>query len=184
MPNDLPGPSIDSVDWQALVRLDTGPPTAARPLYTPTRVRARHRIAVMLHEAGWKSKDIAKALGYTESRISIILNSQNEELLSLRESFAATVADNAVDTGSRIKAYANEMLTVLVGHARNVQEAVNSRIAATELLHMAGFSPVKKQFQLSAEVPAEEIHSKLQEIKEANEVVMQAGQWAVRRADD
>ena len=57
--SDLPGPE-KPIDWGALLGKERAPDTPARQLYSPKRVRPRHRIAVMLAEAGWKTQDIAR----------------------------------------------------------------------------------------------------------------------------
>lgn len=181
MPNDLGGPEkpIAGIDWSSLVAQSKSPATAARPLYSPDRVRPRHRIAVMLHEAGWQAKDIAAALGYTIARVSVILNSHNPVLQELRSGFASQVADSVLDVNSRLKMYANEMLTVLVAHARNKDKPELSARSARDILHMAGFSPVKKVFQANTDVPLEELKQLTQHISDANEVVLSREKWSV-----
>lgn len=177
--SDLPGPE-KPIDWVAVLRKEMSPQTASRPLYTPARVRPRHRIAVMLHETGWKSKDIARALGYTEARVSVVLNSHNLALQDFKAKFASQVADNVHDTQSRIKLYANEMLDVLVGHARNTKDAANSRLAARDILFMAGFTPVKKELVAHTQVPIEDLKRLVGQIEDANEVVLKSTEWRVK----
>jgi predicted transcriptional regulator len=176
---DLPGPE-KPIDWGALLGTEMSKATAARPLYSPGRVRPRHRIAVMLHESGWKSGDIAKCLGYTEARVSVILNSHNPGLQRLRVEFASQVADQVQDVHSRLKLYANEMLTRLVTHARQIERPELSRLAARDILHMAGFSPVKKVFAIEARLPVEDLKKLVSNIEEANEVVLNSAQWRVK----
>jgi hypothetical protein len=137
-------------------------------------------MVVMLHEAGWKAKDIANATGYTQSRVGIILNSRHPELLELREKFASQVAENALDVNSRLRLYANEMLTIMVGHARNDKEHQLSRLAARDILQMAGFTPVKKIFQANANIPVEDLKRLVSNIQDANEVVLKAEEWRVK----
>jgi hypothetical protein len=180
---DLPGPE-KPLDWVALLKTEMSPNTPSRPLReikVLSRVRPRHRIAVMLQEAGWKNKDIAAALGYTESRLSVILNSHNTGLQTLRANFASEVADQVKDVHARFMLYSNEMLDVLVGHARNATSRPElSRLAARDILHMAGFSPVKKVFSVDAKVPTAELNKAMQEISDANEVVLSSDKWRVK----
>ena len=182
--NDLPGPEkpLPLNFMAALIAKEQAAPTASRPLYTPKRVRPRHRIAVMLHESGWRPKDIAKALGYTDARISVILNSLNSHLQECRSNFAVEVADNIKDVHSRLKLYANEMLDRLVAHGRQNNDPALSRLAARDILHMAGFTPVKKVFALDARVPFEELKKVVGAIAEANEVILNQDQWRVKEA--
>lgn len=179
--SDLPGPEKPlGIDWGRLVRSNTSPGTTAAMLARPKRARARHRLIVMLHEAGWRGKDIAKTLGYTDARVSLILSSRHPELLEVREKFASEIADNIRDVHTRFKLYANEMVDVMVRHARQTQDLPTSRLAARDMLHMAGFTPVKRQFLVSANLPAEELSRVLGKLGEANEVLEKYGEWQVR----
>lgn len=179
--SDLPGPE-KPLDWVAMLKQEMSPATATRPMYTPARVRPRHRIAVMLHESGIQPKEIAKMLGYTQARVSVILNSHNPHLQEIRVGFATQVADNCQDIMTRLKLYAGEMVDIMVKHARNTDKGDNSRLAARDILHMAGFSPVKKQFTVEGKLPAEDLKRAMDKIAEANEVVAQSAQWRVKTA--
>lgn len=181
--SDLPGPEPTAIDWRGMILGDTGAVTASRPLYTPKRVKPRHRMIVMLHEAGLTNREIARAVDITEARVSVIIGSQRPELLSLRENFASQVADHARDVASRIKLYANEMLDVMVYHAREKEkDPANSRQAARDILHMAGFTPVKKQLMATTEVPFDQMKELMKQQKEANEVVFRESEWYGKRA--
>ena len=149
----------------------------------PKKLRPRHRLAVMLHEAGWRNKDIAKSLGYTEARIAVILGSSHPGLLEVREKFASEVADNVRDVHTRFKLYANEMVDIMVGHARQKEDKALSRLAARDMLHMAGFTPVKRQFLISANMPAEDLQKVLGKLGEANDVLEHYGEWEVREPE-
>lgn len=135
----------------------------------------------MLAESGMSNPQIAAATGYTHARVSVILNSQNRELIELRAGFAAQVADNILDTNLRFKLYANEMLDVMVWHARQKKDRPEtSRLAARDILQMAGFTPIKRELQLRANVPVEALQKVVEKLAEANEVVAQSGEWVVR----
>lgn len=176
---DLPGP--EKMDWVGILKKEMSPSTASRPTYTPERVRPRHRIAIALYESGWKSGDIAKALGYTPARMSVILNSHNPHLQDFKAQFASQVADNVHDVHTRFKLYANEMLDILVGHARRENAKPElSRLAARDILFMAGFTPVKKQLSLEGKLPTEDLKRAFDKIAEANEVVLSSEKWNVK----
>ena len=177
--NDLGGPPRQ-LPWEKLLSLESGPPTATRVAGRPKRLRARHRIMVMLAEGGWRNKEIAKSLGYTEARVSTILRSDHPELKSFRYEVAQRVAANVTDVQSRITLYANEMLTRLVDHARQADRPELSRLAARDILHMAGFTPVKKQFNLNANVPVDQLGRVLPEIHKANEAAAQAAAFVIK----
>lgn len=180
--SDLPGPE-KPIDWVALLKAEMSPQTGPRQLYTPARVRPRHRIAVMLHESGIRPKEIAKMLGYTEARISVILNSHNSHLQDIRAHFATEVAENCKDIVTRLRLYANEMVDIMVGHARREKEKPElSRLAARDILFMAGFTPVKKQISLEGQLPTEDLKRAMDKIDEANEVVLKSTQWRVSKS--
>lgn len=178
---DLPGPE-KPLDWAALIALEKSAKTPGRPMYTPARVRPRHRIAVMLHESGLRPKEIAKMLGYTESRLSVILNSHNDELQTIRTGFATQVAENCQDVMTRLKLHAHEMVDIMLVHARDKTKGELSRLAAKDILDRAGFAPVKKQFTLEGKLPEEDLKRALDKIDEANEVVLNSAQWRVKSA--
>lgn len=177
---DLPGPE-KKIDWGVLLKQEQTPPTPrslAKPL---KRVRPRHRIAIMLHEAGHRPTEIASMLGMTVPRVSVILNSRHPELQQLREGFAARVASNVEDVHTRLMLHANEALDITLYHARRkTEDASNSRLAARDILYMAGFSPVKKVAELTGKVPFEDLKRIADKISEANEVVARKGEWEVR----
>jgi len=178
---DLPGP-MRKLPWEKLLDMESAPPTASQVAGRPKngRLRARHRIAITLQENGWRNKDIARALGYTESRISIILRSGNAKLRTFRNEIAQRVADHMSDTSSRITLYANEMLTRLVDHARQEERPELSRLAARDILQMAGFTPIKKQFNLHANVPADQLERVLPEIHKANVAAAEAAAYVIK----
>lgn len=145
----------------------------------PKTIRPRQRMIVMLYEAGWRIKDIAKSLGYTEVRVNQIVNSKHPELLRIRAETASNVAENITDTQLRIKLYANEMLDRMVQHARDTANPANSRLAARDILHMAGYAPVRRNLNVDVQVPGQELIKAAGKIQEANEVAANYKQWAV-----
>lgn len=176
--DSLPGPE-KPIDWGDLLKASK-PETATAVTLRHKRVRPRQLIATMLHQSGWKGSDICKALGYTPGRLSVILNSRHPQLEQARAKFASEVADNIRDVQTRFKLYSNEMLDILVSHARRkAEDPALSRLAARDILHMAGFSPVKKQFLMTAEAPIEDLKRLATTIHEANEVVMSGKDWDI-----
>lgn len=163
--------------------MERGPDTAPRTVYSPKSTRPRHRMIVMMAEAGWTNNDIAGALGYTAGRVSIIVKSRNPELLQLRVGFAQTVADNIVDVQSRLKLYANEMVTRMVDHARQSTDIAQSRLAARDILHMAGFAPIKKQLTLQATAPVEELKGVIGDIMKANQAAEKAVEYIIQEPE-
>lgn len=152
---------------------------------TPKKIRPRHRMVVMLAEVGWTNKAIAEATGYTESRVSIILNARHPELLRIKREFACRVADHIDDTANRLKLYANEMLDTMVYHARQKEaQPQNSRMAARDILHMAGYSPVRRQINVDVPIPAAELITAAAKIQAANEVALRKAEWEIKPTNE
>lgn len=143
------------------------------------RVRDRHKLAVMLQVCGLTNNEIAANLGYTASRVSIILNSQKEELQQVRRDTVERVAERTVDLSTKIRLKAPEAFDKMV----DLLESDNERIvleSAKDILDRAGYAPVKKQINAHVPVPMSELESTLDKINEANEVAMKHGDWEVR----
>ena len=149
-------------------------------LMAPKKMRPRHRQAIMLHEAGFDQKQIAEMLGYTQGRVSIILNSRRAEVEVVRHEARKLITDRTMDVATRIQASAHEMLDITIHHARNKADAANSRLAARDLLHMAGFSPVKKTASINATVPVpQEVADALGMLDKTQEVFSRQSEWTV-----
>lgn len=174
--SELAGP-VKEPEWAKMLRglertgqVSTAPSMRAQ---SPKRIRPAHRMIAMLAESGMKQKEIALATGYTETRVSVILRSHHPELQEIRAGFAAQVADNIRDPAMRMALVANEMVDVMVFHARRkAEDPALSQRSAKELLHMAGFSPVKKISQVDTKAPTGELGQTVRFIEEANAVVL------------
>src|SRR5512138_781502 len=142
------------------------PPSGWRPAGTPIarpsdvarphKLRERHKMVIYLEAAGWKPQDIAAAMGYTPSRVSLILNSKNPEVLSLKMQAAAQVRDNTLDLMARFRAEADASLTALVEVRDQKEDVGQRRLAARDILDRAGYSVVKKQINLNSNIPAQQ----------------------------
>jgi predicted transcriptional regulator len=143
------------------------------------KVRDRHRMVVMLAVCGWTNQEIATAMHYTPSRVSIILSSKHPELLHLRQQTLERVANSTVDLTAKIRLAAPAALERMIDIVQSVDEA-QARLAARDILDRAGYSPVKKQLTVEAQLPVDQLSDVLGRIQEANEVVLQQDNWAVK----
>ena len=189
MDDRLPGPPPESV-----FGLDTfkGALDAFMPANAPKRdgrtmvaaktkkLRPRHRNVLMLHEAGYTNNQIADLTGYTPTRVSIILSWKDPEIEEIRKDFQRRVIDKTAEVGVKVQLMADEMLEIMAGHARKTENANNSRLAARDILHMAGYSPVKRTINADVKVPLEEFNAAITQMDKANEVVSQRDQWVVQ----
>lgn len=146
----------------------------------PLRLRPKHRHCIMLHELGYKGSEIARMVGYSEPRVSVILNWQGPEVDKYRQEARDQVQARTLEVGDRINVSAHEMLDVMMHHARNLKDASNSRLAARDILHMAGFSPVKKTASINANVNVPpELQDAVKQMDKFHEIQMKQDQWRI-----
>lgn len=143
------------------------------------KVRERHRMVVMLAVCGWRNDEIARAMHYTPARISVILNSRHPELLRVRDETAKRIANSTVDLTAKIRLAAGPALDKMIELVESRDENV-ARLSAKDILDRAGYAPVKKQLNVDAQVPMEELTGVLDRIDEANQVVLQRDNWVVK----
>lgn len=144
------------------------------------RVRPRHRMIVQMHLAGWKDVEIARELGYTPTRVAVILKSDNPELKKVREETGELVARHMGDLVLRFRAESSKSLDTLVA-IRDKEDAPSSerRLSALAILDRAGYAPVRKQINLEANVPLQELNGVLGQIEGANEVALRRAEWVI-----
>lgn len=165
--------------WQqALLRLDQ--PTAPRePLRRARKARERHKMVVFLDASGWKGKEIAQAMGYSQQQVSIILQSKHPELLAIRAEAQARVLDNSTDLLLRFRQEAGKSLDKLIEVRDTADDKAQVRLAARDILDRAGYSVVRKQINLNADVPLAQLEGVLDRVKEAHEVEQAHPEWDV-----
>lgn len=144
-------------------------------------VRARHKLVVALNIAGYRNSEIARELGYTEGRVSVILNSKHPELIQHRADTLNQVAINTGDLVLSFHAESRASLNTLV-KIRDKEDAPLSeqRLSALAILDRAGYSPVKKQINVDATLPAQELRSVMGQIDHANEVAARKDEWQIK----
>lgn len=149
-------------------------------LLAPKRLRPKHRQVIMLHELGYDNIEIAQMVGYSISRVSVILQWEGPEVEEYRKLALSKVIDRTAEVGDRIAMHAGEMVDIMVRHARNEKDAANSRLAAKDLLHMAGYSPVKKTANLNvnATVPPE-LQGAVEQLDKFREVKEKENTWRI-----
>ena len=144
------------------------------------KVRPRHRMIVQMHLAGWKDTEIAKELGYTPTRVAMILKSDNPELKRVREETGELVARHMGDLVLRFRAESAKSLDTLV-EIRDKVDAPSSerRLSALAILDRAGYAPVRKQINLDTNVPLQELKGVIGQIESANEVAFRRAEWTI-----
>lgn len=154
----------------------------AMQVVAPQRLRPKHRQVIMLTELGYSQAEIASMVGYTQARISVIQNWHGHEVDEFRQQARQQVIDRTLNVADKIAVAASGMVDVMLFHAnRKVEDPTNSRLAARDLLHMAGYSPVKKTINANLNAPPpREIVDALAMIGKTQEVEEKEHQWAVK----
>lgn len=151
----------------------------------PLKMRPKHRYVVMLHEMGYSNKEIASMVGYSETRVSIILNWKGQEVDQYRQDAQQKLTDRTVHVADRINDAASEAFDIMLTHARAIdKDRTNSRLAARDILHMAGYSPVKKTASINANVQVPpELQAAVTQLDKFQEVKAKEGSWAVKEPE-
>lgn len=116
----------------------------SRPLtyWEPEKLRPRHIQAIRLQIAGYNNNDIAEALGYTPSRVSILLSHPDAQ--TIRNALVSVVTGDALDVRTQINQASGEALNVVLDSMRNVGEYKEKAKIAFGILDRAGYSVVQK----------------------------------------
>lgn len=103
---------------------------------------ARHRKVVALEMSGLKSQEIAQIMGYSEAKVSIILNDDRADID--RRELAGKIADRVQDTHLRLQLLANEALDEIVDEMRSSADENVRQRAAFSILDRGGYSKINK----------------------------------------
>jgi hypothetical protein len=110
------------------------------------KLKPKHLQMLLMSAAGFSNGAIASATGYTESRISVILN--HPDSLAVLSALISMAAEDTLDVKSRIQAHAGEALDIALDVMRNTRNDNVRKDAAFEILKMAGYSGVDKKATL------------------------------------
>lgn len=144
-------------------------------------------MVVMLALSGHTNIEIAQAMGYTPGRVGTILASQHPELLKVREEAAARVMDHMTDPMLKFRSEVPKSIDALI-EVRD-QEGVENpdlgqkRLAARDILDRAGYSPVRKQLTVNADLPPAQLEEALTRFEQAVENKQRHAEWAVVTID-
>lgn len=111
----------------------------------------RHSLVCQMHAAGLKNNEIAAATGYTESKVSTILNDPRAQ--EVIQAALQTMSKNIMDLHTRLKVHAVEALDEIVDELRSSENEKVRQKAAFGLLDRAGYTPVKKQIVMGGQIP-------------------------------
>lgn len=144
------------------------------------RLSQRQKMVLMLAACGWRGNEIARELGYTPARVSVILNSQRSDITEYRNRFELQVAENTLDVNLKLKLAAPAATQTMINLMASNDERVRA-LAAKDILDRAGYAPIRKQLNVDMPVPVEEISRVLGELNKNHEVLMRRDEWEVRK---
>jgi len=143
--------------------------------YQPIKWNGSHRRVVALEAAGYRPGEIAEITGLTPSRVSIILNDPRADLD--RKQFARKVVDRVQDVQLQIALHAEEALEEIVDEMRTSTNEQIRQKASLAILDRAGYTPIRKELKVEAQVPQEligamqEVLSEIEAIEADYEIV-------------
>lgn len=111
--------------------------------WSPQHFHTRHQLICKLHACGLRNKEIAQALGLTESRVSIILN--DPRAAEYIRQMVEEVGDKYLDMHASFRALAPKALKVVTAIMDDDEAPAGVRSRnAFELLDRAGYGAVEK----------------------------------------
>lgn len=136
--------------------------------YAPQKFSQRHRLVCSLHATGMTNREIAEALRYDESRVSVILNDPRAERY-IQEA-ARAVESSITDVQMRLKLLAHEAVDELEHELRAVPDVKVRQRAAFGVLDRAGYGKMETQVRVSGELPDKAV-KELSDALGENEVI-------------
>ena len=136
-------------------------PSANRK-YEPKHLWGVHKEVLRRLAIGQRPKDVARDLGVSKAMVSYTANSK----LGRRETAlleAAATAETA-NIMKRIRSMSHKALDVMEEIMLNGQKDSDRGKMAIEILHMAGFSPVKRYQEVPSDDVLEEIKRRAREL--------------------
>jgi transposase len=128
--------------------------------WSPEKWTPRHRLIIALHLGGDTNKEIAEKMDLSEGRVSVILN--DPRAVYEVERMSQRVADRTVDTGIRLKLYANEALDEIIEELRTCSNVKVRQSAAFGILDRAGYTPARRDEAEAPPVLPSEVISRME----------------------
>lgn len=146
------------------------------------RLRPKHKLVILMNEMGYTNVDISAIMGYSTTRVASIIRWDTPETQALHREFRDQVINKTLDVQGKLQAYAPEMVDIVVKAARDPDLKI-ARLAARDILHMAGYQPVKRVMNLDIQVPKEEFVQAVERMSKQTEVEQLEGQWRIAKVE-
>jgi len=130
--------------------------------YQPKQLWDIHREIIRRLVVGQRPKDVAEDLGVSKAMVSYTANSD----IGRKERAILTASANAktAEIMQRIQSMSHKALNVMEDIMENGQKDSDRGRMAIEILHMAGFSPVKRYQEVPSDDVLEEIKKRAREL--------------------
>lgn len=136
--------------------------------WEPLEFGPQHMQMLMMRAAGMRPKEIAEATGYSQSRVSVILNDPRAKKL-IPQLTGQMLREFQLDVREMIQSYSGEA-TETIGSLMRHAESEQVRLAsAKDLLDRAGFKPKEVVQHTHVEIGADDAKRILAAIMEARE---------------
>ena len=146
----------------------------------PKKLRPRLRIVLQLLESGMKHTDIAKLTGYHPNRIYQIATMRDVRIQEIRKQARTQIEEGIIDLGQRFRAMAAVAFERQVELMKQTEDKATARLASKYILEVAGYSPVRKQATITAQVPQQEFIDAVARMEKTDEVERRAEEWNFR----
>lgn len=177
--SDLPGPLKElalNLPWKASEASPEVPKLSHIPL--PKEIKAKHKWIAGAVASGFKYKEVAAMFDVSEGYVAQIANWRHPALEVVRIEARKRMAEQVEDLSSRIAFHAEEALERTVEIMRQQTSISDARMAAKDIMDRAGYAPVKKVAQVSAQVPSDEFVQAVERMSASDEVRSRQSEWA------
>jgi hypothetical protein len=152
--------------------------------WSPKEIRRRHELVCALHACGWRGKDIAEHVGYSQSRVSIIVNDpRSREII---DSYAGAFSSIATDVKEKLEFLSIEAVEEVAQVMRSAEKDETRLRAAFGVLDRGGYGKAMKVIRQDdglTDDAIERLASGLIEAKEAGRAVIDVD-YTVRESHD
>lgn len=140
------------------------------------KLNPSHVQMLVMKAAGYNNRAIARQFGYTEARVSVIVN--HPDAMTVLSRLVSMQAENLLDIKARIQAHSGEALDAVLTAMRTAEKPIERAAIGFKLLDRAGYGAVQKvDHSVRFEMPAAEAHNLTAALQESQEV--QDAEWSI-----
>ena len=121
--------------------------------WSPKALSVRHRIVLALHASGLRGCEIANITGYTQGRVSVIIN--DPRAMEIIRELGGRVADLTNDVRQRMKLLSHEAVYRISAQLDSTDQNVAQR-AAFGILDRAGYGKIEQKMVVRAELESDD----------------------------